>query len=242
MTHDITLRSWLREAPFDLALSAGFFGFFAHAGVLSVLEEEDLLPARLSGASAGALVSGLFAAGLSSEALQSELFSLRREDFWDPAVGPGLLRGRLFRERVRALLPTTRFEEVRVPVALSVFDLFSRKTHVLERGDLADAICASCALPGLFRPVWIGGRPYIDGGVADRPGIRGTRGSRVLYHHLASRSPWRFTVPFPERDGLVSLVYEGLPRVGPFRLDVGLRAFEEARRRTRTRLDAPLHG
>ncbi len=37
--HEPTLREWLSEEPFSLALSAGFFGFFAHAGFVSALEE-----------------------------------------------------------------------------------------------------------------------------------------------------------------------------------------------------------
>jgi NTE family protein len=44
----------------------------------------------------------------------------------------------------------------------------------------------------------------------------------------------------PERAGLVPLVIDGLPRVGPFRLDEGKRAFEIARKATRAALDAPL--
>jgi NTE family protein len=31
--------------------------------------------------------------------------------------------------------------------------------------DLATAVAASCAIPGLFNPVWIGDREYVDGGV-----------------------------------------------------------------------------
>ena len=53
-----TLRSWLLEAPFALSLSAGFFGFFAHAGFVAALEDAELAPALLSGSSAGALISG----------------------------------------------------------------------------------------------------------------------------------------------------------------------------------------
>ena len=45
----LTLREWLAEGPFTLALSSGFFGFFAHAGVVSVLEAEGLRPARIAG-------------------------------------------------------------------------------------------------------------------------------------------------------------------------------------------------
>jgi NTE family protein len=65
----------------------------------------------------------------------------------------------------------------------------------------------------------------------------------VLYHHLSSRSPWRRpgspALRVPERAGLVPLVIDGLPRVGPFRLDEGPRAFEVARRATHAALDAP---
>jgi NTE family protein len=57
-----TLRAWLRERSFALGLSSGFFGFFAHPGLMSVLEEDDLLPARLAGSSADALISGLWGA------------------------------------------------------------------------------------------------------------------------------------------------------------------------------------
>ena len=61
-----TLRTWLSEAPFSLTLSSGFFGFFAHAGVMTVLEDEGFVPSRVSGSSAGALVGGLWAAGVSA--------------------------------------------------------------------------------------------------------------------------------------------------------------------------------
>ena len=65
-----TLRRWLSEGPFTLDMSSGFFGFFAHAGVVSVLEEEQLFPARVSGSSAGALIGGTFGAVLVSFSLK----------------------------------------------------------------------------------------------------------------------------------------------------------------------------
>lgn len=240
-----TLRAWLEERSFSLAMSSGFFGFFAHAGVLSVLEEEGLLPRRISGSSAGALVGGAWAAGLGARDLAKELLSLRRSDFWDPAPGAGLLAGRLFRRRLDALLPVDAFEQCRVPLAISVFDVLARGTKVLRSGPLAVAIHASCAVPGLFHPVWLDGWPHWDGGVLDCPGLSGMpEGEPVLYHHLASRSPWRrpnsVALQIPKRAGLVALVIDTLPRAGPFRLDAGARAYEEAKRATRVALDAPL--
>jgi NTE family protein len=151
------------------------------------------------------------------------------------------LRGRLFRERLDALLRAPAFSACRAPVAVSVYDTLSRTTRVLTAGPLAPALQASCAVPLLFQPVWVEGRPLLDGGIADRPGVQGLApGERVLHHHLASRSPWRGrgaqSMNVPVREGLVAVVLEGLPRVGPFRLEEGPRAFEAARRGAREAL------
>jgi NTE family protein len=234
-------------APFSLGMSSGFFGFFAHAGMLAALEEAGLAPVRVTGSSAGALVGGMWAAGLSAATIGQELLRLRRQDFWDPGPGLGLLRGRLFRERLDALLPVASFEACRVPLALSVFDLRARSTRVLASGALAPAIQASCTVPLMFHPTWLGRRPLLDGGIADRPGLLGMpHGERVLFHHLAGRSPWRSeggsSMAVPSRPGLLALVIEGLPRVGPFRLPEGARAFEAARAATRRALDRRADG
>lgn len=239
-----TLRDWLSERPFSLAMSSGFFGFFAHTGVVQVLEEEGLLPRRLSGSSAGALVAGAFAAGLAPARLAEELLRLERRDFWDPAPGAGLLAGQLFRRKLESLLPVTTFEACRAGLSLSVFDLRTRSTRVLERGLLAPAIHASCAVPFMFHPVRHEGSWLVDGGVADRPGLLGMPlGERVLFHHLASRSPWRRKngawERIPSRDGLSTLVLDGLPRSGPFALENGRRAYELAKHATRRALDRP---
>jgi NTE family protein len=244
MPAEPTLRAWLAERPFALTLSSGFFGFFAHAGLMTALEEAGAAPARLSGSSAGALVAGLWASGLSAARIADELLGLERAHFWDPAPGAGLLRGALFHTRLEALLVAKRFDACRAPLAVSVFDVLARATRVLETGELAPAIRASCTVPLLFQPVWIAGRPLLDGGIADRPGLAGMPGDeRVLFHHLASRSPWRragaASIELPRRSGLVPLVLGELPRVGPFRLREGERAFDLALRRARAALDRP---
>jgi NTE family protein len=234
-----TLREHLREAPFALAMSSGFFSFFAHTGFLTVLEDEGLLPSRVSGSSAGALVTGAWAAGLDAPDLAIELERLERKDFWDPAVGAGLLRGRLFRERLERLLPKRGFDNCRVPAAVSVFEMRGRRTHVLASGDLTAAIHASCAVPLLFHPVAIAGRRYLDGGILDRPGLAGMPESepRVLFHHIAAKSAWRTKLDVPRRPGMVTVVLEGLPRSGPFRLEAGRAAFRAAREATKRALD-----
>jgi NTE family protein len=240
-----TLRDWLAEKPFTLVMSSGFFGFFAHTGLVTVLEEQGLRPARIAGSSAGALVGALWGAGIPAGRIREELLGLRREHFWDLWPGLGLLRGGLFRALLERVLPVKTFEESPVPLSLSVWDVLARRTAVLEHGPLAPAIHASCALPLLFHPVRHGGRLYADGGIADRPGLAGVPdGERVLYHHLTARSPWRrrnsLALRIPERRGLQAIALAGLPRLGPFRLARGRAAMELAAAGAREALGRPL--
>jgi NTE family protein len=142
------------------------------------------------------------------------------------------------------MLPVRTFAECRRPLTISVYDLARRRTRVLAEGPLALAIQASCTVPLLFHPRWLEGRPLLDGGIADRPGLAGVpAGARVLHHHLASRSPWRrqqsLSMAVPRRAGLCALVIEPLPRLGPFRLAEGRRAYELARAATRAALALP---
>jgi NTE family protein len=240
-----TLREWLSSGPYTLTMSSGFFGFYAHAGVLSVLEEEDLVPASVTGSSAGALVGGLWAAGVSSNRLVAVLSDVDRSAFWDPGIGLGLLKGQLFAELLHRILPVRTFTECRVPVRISVFDAFTLRTRSVDSGDLATAIRASCAVPGLFHPVWHARRPLYDGGVLDRPGLCGVPdGERVFYHHLTSRVPLASALPvlgrgIPTRRDMFTFVVDGLPRCDPFHLENGRRAIDTASAGLRLALERP---
>jgi NTE family protein len=243
-----TLGDWLSHRPFTLGLSSGFFGFFAHTGVLQALHDAGLHPIAAAGSSAGALVAGAHAAGLTPDALADRLQRLRTEEFWDPAPALGIrelgfIRVGRFTSVMGDLLGAPTFASLRLPLAISTFDVRARQTHVIVSGPLVPAIVASCSVPFLFQPVRHDGRLLSDGGVRDRAGLAGvSSGTRVLHHHLASRSPWRRSgdpqLSPPSRSGLVSLVLEGLPRSGPHRLDAGVVAMGQARERVKRALDA----
>jgi len=239
-----TLGDWLARAPFGLAMSSGFFSFFAHTGMLSALIARGLRPTHVAGSSAGAMVAGAWAAGLEPDAFAAVLAELKREDFWDPAPGVGLLAGNKFDRLLRDRLPVTSIRACRVPLRISVFDILARRTTVLDDGDLVHAIRASCAVPAMFHPVWIGGRPYWDGGILDRPGIAGVPPGRLLFHHISSRSPWRIgsvnALRIPTRADMVALVVDDLPRANPWRLDAGRQALHAARAATERALDRPV--
>ena len=229
----VILKHWLQAEDFTLAMSSGFFSFFAHAGMLAALLANDCKPAAITGSSAGALVGACWASGMSIDAIKQSLLSLKKEDFWDPGLGAGVLKGARFRAMLAESLNARTIEECQVPLALSAFDCLRHETEVFRRGDLVDCVYASCAFPVLFQPIRIGNSWYLDGGIADRPALAAiTPGQRVLYHHIKSRSPWRRknspTLAIPHRENMQSIALDNIPRVGPNRLSEGPRAFAAA--------------
>lgn len=172
----------LRAQPFGLVLSAGYFGFFGHAGVIASLEARGLSPAAYAGTSAGALVSAMAASGMRANAIGAMLSSVRKDDFWDPSVrglvadglrggATGLLRGDKFRSKLESTLLAKRFEDCEKPLIVVTSDITKAEPRVHDRGLLAPAIHASCAYPGLFRAVEEGGVQLWDGGLIDKAPI-----------------------------------------------------------------------
>jgi len=137
-----------------LALSGGGFRGLAHVGVLRTLERYGLLPDFLAGTSAGSLIGALYASGKSAD----EIESIACKVFW-----PGLLRSQGIRKFCGKYLPRT-FEDLALPLRVAVTELPSWQTRVLESGDLASALAASCATPYLVHRVRIGKSTYTDGG------------------------------------------------------------------------------
>ena len=85
-----TLREWMNEGPFALAISPGFFGFFAQLGAVQALDaalgpDVDFADqvTSASGCSAGGVSVCFLASGMSLASMERELCSLRRQDLLD---------------------------------------------------------------------------------------------------------------------------------------------------------------
>ena len=181
-----------------VVLSAGYFGFYGHAGLLAALEGARLDVAAMSGSSAGALVGAMWAGGFSAARMGQVLGSVRRADFWDPIrlsdllrrdlPATGLLRGERFYRLLRELLPVTEFEACQRPLFIEAANLTTGESEVFTTGDLAQAVHASCALPGLFLPVRVGDSLYWDGGMLNKVPVSCLldRVDAVLIHWLPS--------------------------------------------------------
>ncbi|MGI8811583.1 MAG: patatin-like phospholipase family protein [Pyrinomonadaceae bacterium] len=156
------------EKKIGLALSGGGARGFAHAGVLKALADNQIPIGCIAGTSAGSLVGAGFASGLSAD----ELIRLSEKINWYSMSGfsyspRGLLSNASMGKFIEANFPVATFEDLKIPFAAVVCDLAKGEEVVLrDRGDLATAVRASCAIPGVFVPVaGEDGRWFVDGGV-----------------------------------------------------------------------------
>jgi NTE family protein len=165
----------LRKRHVGICLSSGLFGFFAHEGFKQAIDELGVVPRALTGCSAGALLGGLWAAGLEADKIRETILEVGLRELIDLPrprellSGPfGIARGRAMEQRLAQVLPVQRFEECPIPFAVAAFDLALAKLKIIDRGPLARGIRASASLPGLFLPTSIDGHPCWDGALAEK--------------------------------------------------------------------------
>jgi NTE family protein len=158
-----------RERPrVGLALSGGAARGIAHVGVLRVLEEHRIPIDVVAGTSAGSLVAAALAAGMTVAEIERLARSLRWRDVGRMTLSRlGIQSNSRMEEFARARLPITRFEDLKMPLAVVATDLHNGSAVVMcGEGDVAFAIRASCALPGWYVPVTDErGRQLVDGGL-----------------------------------------------------------------------------
>jgi len=161
-----------------LALSGGAARGIAHVGVLRALVERGISIDAIAGASAGALVGGAYAAGMEVAELEEMALTFRWRHMARIAFSRlGLQSNARMEKFLRARLPVTRFEDLKIPFAAMVTDLGAGRAIALrDTGDLAFAIRASCCLPALHVPVRdADGRLLVDGGLVANIPISYTR-------------------------------------------------------------------
>ncbi|WP_227935708.1 patatin-like phospholipase family protein [Alkalihalobacillus deserti] len=152
-----------------LALGSGGARGFAHIGVLKALEKESIPIDFIAGSSMGALVGSLYGVGQSPANLEKFATLFRRKYFIDFIVPKlGFVAGQKVKEVIRLLAKGKKVEELSPPVAIVTTDIRNGEKVVLTEGDVATAVRASIAIPGIFVPEKVGNRLLVDGGVIDR--------------------------------------------------------------------------
>ena len=158
----------LRTPTWGLALGGGAARGFAHVGVLQVLEENGLRPTVVTGTSAGSLVAAMYATGMKGAELERLALGMEEATLTDwslPILGRGVLRGDALERYVRQAVGGRTLENMALPLGILATDLQTGRGVLFRRGDAAIAVRASSAVPGVFTPVLISGREYVDGGL-----------------------------------------------------------------------------
>ncbi|CAN7296161.1 patatin-like phospholipase family protein [Bosea sp. LjRoot90] len=165
-----------------LVLGSGGARGLSHIPVLEALDELGLKPALIAGSSMGAIVGAAYAAGLSGRDLRAHVEVSFRDrarviarllearvgkiaDLWRGGLGnPVLIDGERLLDLFWPQVVPDRFEELGIPFLCVATDYHLHDEVIIGSGPLTPAVAASLAIPGLIRPVTIGGRVLIDGG------------------------------------------------------------------------------
>jgi len=169
-----------------IALGAGGARGLAHIVVLQAFEELRIKPCVISGTSIGAVVGAGYASGLSPAQMMDAVEEIRTTKpgrfgrfysnselnfvlaWLDPTVKiGGLIKGERFIKFLSERMQVERFEELKIPFMAVATHFRNREQAVFDKGDLLKAVQASYSMPGLFRPVSIGGDLYVDGGLVN---------------------------------------------------------------------------
>lgn len=166
----------LKPAKIAVVLGAGASKGFAHIGVLKVLESNKIPIHMIVGTSAGSLVGALYAYGFNAFKLQELSFDVKRDDIVDLTIPDnGFIKGEKLENYVNKMLRNTPMEKLRIPFYAVATDIQSGKEVVFGQGNTGTAVRASCSIPGIFRPVNISGRMYVDGGVVSPVAVDAAR-------------------------------------------------------------------
>ena len=151
-----------------LALGGGAARGIAHIGVLKAFEEEKIEITAISGTSVGALVASYYAFGQPIHQIMSIGSTLNLSKMMNFTWKK---RGFFSTDPIKLMihrdLGDVNIEDARIPLAICTTDIETGEQIIFRHGNLANAVCASMAVPGLFVPVEIDGRTLVDGGLVE---------------------------------------------------------------------------
>ena len=164
---------------FGLVLSGGAGYGFAHIGVLKVLEKNNIPIDIVGGTSMGAIVGGLYSAGITVEEMEKILVGFSRNKIVDFNIfsfaDDGLLYGKKVTNLLKKIVGDKQIEECEKQFFCIASDLISGEKYIFDKGPLLTAIRASMSVAGIFKPVRLGGKCLVDGGASDNMPVKDAR-------------------------------------------------------------------
>jgi NTE family protein len=159
----------MEKTKIGLSLGSGLARGLAHVGVMKALVQAGVRIDYIAGTSMGSVVAALYASDFGIKMMERLVQRISRRtwmDFTFPRMG--LIAGERLEELMYLLTGRRCIEDLPLPLAIAATDLCAGEQVILRSGCIARAVRASCALPGVFSPVQVGGRMLVDGGVLER--------------------------------------------------------------------------
>jgi NTE family protein len=150
-----------------LILGGGGSKGLAHLGAIRELENAGIRPDLIIGCSAGAVIGAFYADEPDLHSVERTFLSLRKKDLLDTNFSGfpfGFIGGKSLQNFIRNNLRSQSFHELKIPLIVVATDLFTGEVIELWQHDIATAVNASCAFPGIFNPIFLHNRYLIDGG------------------------------------------------------------------------------
>ncbi len=147
-----------------LSLGGGSLRGVAHIGALKELVDQGITITHIAGTSAGAVVGGLYACGIQPEMMRSMVQQLSIRRYLDFALNrKGMLKGDRIYQSLLKWTEGRHFSDLGIPFAVICVDLITGEMVVIDSGEVALAMRASIAIPGIFSPVEINDQLLVDG-------------------------------------------------------------------------------
>lgn len=149
-----------------LALSGGGIRAVSHLGVIQALTDHGIQFSHISGTSAGAIAAAFFAEGYSPRDFLKIITETRLFRLLRPSLGhTGLVSILNARFLINRYIPHNSFEKLKIKITIAAVDFGEGKLVYFTDGELDLIILAACCLPGIFKPIIINDRMYVDGGI-----------------------------------------------------------------------------
>ena len=153
-----------KKKKVGLALSGGGARGLAHIGVLKVLHDHRVPIDYIAGTSAGALIGCLYAGGVNITTLLEIADKVKWKHFFRIVLSKtGLVSSEEIEKFVISLIGKKNFSEMDIPFAAVAADLQTGEEVVFDKGEVFQAVRASCSFPWMYIPLRINDRFYVDG-------------------------------------------------------------------------------
>ncbi|WP_244244045.1 patatin-like phospholipase family protein [Marilutibacter alkalisoli] len=200
------------EIRVGLALGGGAAKGFAHIGVIKMLEANGIQVDTVAGTSAGSVVGALYASGMDSFEMQRKAVALDESSIRDVRLfSGGLVKGQALQDYVNTQVGGKPIDRFPKPFAAVSTRLETGERAVFVRGNTGQAVRASSSIPGVFEPVAIGDKHYVDGGMVSPVPVDAARqlgADFVIAVDISNKASGR------KPDGMLGIVNQSIAIMG----------------------------